>query len=186
VTADGAPGSRSHGVGPAVHLLGFVARRFPRSAERFKKWFVEYLVPVNRAMGIRIVTVSPDSRQVVLRLLHRRRNLNPEGTVHGGVLLALAETVHGVAVLWQFSPSDHRMVSTSSLIEFLAPARGELTTNFHLTPDQRSRIGEELRNTGAVEVELQSGVFDRAGTEVAHLTATYLIRRRSTSISADG
>jgi len=163
---------------PASRLLGLVSRRFPALAERSKKWFVEYLVPVNRAMGIRIVTVSPDSRQVELRLLPRRRNLNPEGTVHGAVMFALAETVHGVAVLWQFSPAEHRMVSTTSRMDFLAAARGELTTRFSLTPELRDRIGEELAETGVCEMELQSSVFDRAGTEVAQLTATYRIRRR--------
>jgi acyl-coenzyme A thioesterase PaaI-like protein len=167
---------------PASRLLGFLSRRLPAFSESLKKWFVEYLVPVNRAMGIRIVTVSPDSRQVVLRLLPRRRNLNPEGTVHGAAMLALAETVHGVAVLWQFSPAEHRMVSTTSRMEFLAAARGELTTRFSLTPELERKISEELEATGFCETELQSSVLDHAGTEVARLTATYRIRRREAPV----
>lgn len=171
---------------PASRLLGLLSRRLPAFSESLKKWFVEYLVPVNRAMGIRIVTVSPDSRQVVLRLLPRRRNLNPEGTVHGAVMFALAETVHGVAVLWQFSPAEHRMVSTVSRMEFLAPARGELTTRFSLTPELQSRIAEELAKNGVWEMELQSTVFDPAGAEVARLTATYRIRRRRETAATEG
>lgn len=168
----------------AAKLLRLVERRAPRLGPRLKKWFVEYLVPANRAMGIRITRVAPDSSEVLLRLPLRRRNFNVGGTVHGGVLLALAETVHGVAVLWQFSPADHRMVSLVSRMEYLAPARGELTVRFSLAEETRRRIEEELSATGVCKVELESSVADTAGTEVAHLTATYRIRRREAAATA--
>ena len=91
--------------------------------ERVKKWGAEHLVPANRAFGIRIAEVVPDSSRVVLRLPPRRRNQNGDGTVHGGVLLAFAETVHGVAVLWPWWPARYSMVTRCARLAFSKPGR---------------------------------------------------------------
>src|SRR5512143_1289363 len=104
-----------------------------------KKWFVEYGVPMNRSIGLRIDRVTPDSHRVAVRLLPRRRNRNVEGTVHRGVITALAESVHGIAVLWQFSPAEHAMVSRELRLEFVWPARGTLTAEFRLEEAVRAR-----------------------------------------------
>jgi len=97
-----------------ANSLTLLERSAPRIAPLLKKWYVEYGVPMNRAIGLCLDEVAADSSRVVVRLPFRRRNLNVDGTVHGGVIAALAETVHGIAVLWQFSPAEHFMVSVGS------------------------------------------------------------------------
>jgi uncharacterized protein (TIGR00369 family) len=161
-----------------AQVLPFAEKRLPRLAPWLKKRFVELAVPANRAVGLRIGEVTADSGLVVVTLPPRRRNENVGGTIHGGVLLALAETVHGIAVLWQFSPARHTMVSKESRIEFVAPARGELSVRFGLDPGTRQRIADELERSGRSEVQLASVVRDAAGHEVARLFATYVVQRR--------
>ncbi len=146
--------------------------------ERVKKWGAEHLVPVNRAFGIRIVDIAPDSSRVVLRLLARRRNQNHDGSVHGGVILAFAETAHGIAVLWQFSPARFSMVTKSAKLTFLNPGRGELMVQFGLDRETRERLLRDLTNDGRSEIELASRVVDGDGNEVADLLAMYVIRAR--------
>jgi uncharacterized protein (TIGR00369 family) len=158
--------------------LTLLERRAPRAAPVLKRWFVEYGVPMNRSMGLRIDEVAPDSSRVVVRLPPRRRNLNVGGTVHGGVIAALAETVHGIAVLWQFPPAEHLMVSRELRVEYLAPGRGTLTTTFGLEQGVRRRIAEELARTGSCDLRLDSEVVDAGGKTVARLAGSYVVRRR--------
>lgn len=152
-------------------------KQFPRVAERAKRFAVERGVPFNRMLGIKLVSVAHDSSDVVLRLPARRGNFNVAGTVHGAAILALAETVHGVAVLWQFSPAEHRMFTKHASLDFIAPAKGELTVSFCLADATRRQIEADLRASGRCEVILHSSVRDGHGRDVAALQATYVIRR---------
>jgi uncharacterized protein (TIGR00369 family) len=160
----------------AVKLLGWL-NRWPRLAQAAKRAVVEHLVPFNRALGIRVAKVAPDSGEVILRLPMKRRNLNVSGTIHGGAILALAETVHGVAVLWQFPPAAHRMFTKRADIQYLAPGRGEIRACFRLEPKIREEIGKALEMQGQAEVTLSSLVTDQENQNIARLTAVYVIRR---------
>ena len=153
---------------------------------RIKRWAAEYLVPANRMLGIRVVYVARDSSSVVLRLPSRRRNQNLDGTVHGGVILALAETAHGIAVLWQFSPRDYSMVTKTAQLSFLAPGRDELTVRFGLGRAVRERIARDLADHRRAEVELTDFVVDAAGRQIAELRATYVIRPRGARVRSSG
>lgn len=66
--------------------------RLPGASFHLRKWFVEFGVPLNRAIGLRIKAVTPDSSRVVLQLPAHRRNMNVGGTIHGGVITAFAES----------------------------------------------------------------------------------------------
>lgn len=159
-------------------LLSTVERFAPGLAFHARTWFVERAVPFNRAIGVQVEEVAPDSSRVVLRLPSRRRNQNFAGTIHGGVTTAFAETVHGVAVLWQFPPARHHMVTRSLRMEFLAPARGTLWVAHRLEAAVRRGIEEELARSGRSEFELECEVKDGGGITVARLRAVYVLRRR--------
>lgn len=164
---------------PLVAVASWLARRAPRWFDLAKRGYANYLaVPANTAMGIRIVEVAADSSRVVIRLKDRRKNQNAAGTVHGGVLFALAETVHGMAVLWQFSPLAHRMFTKTAHLEFLAPGRGELRVEYGLSRALLDRIRRDLAQ-GRAEVRAESCVRDRRGALVAKLSATYVVLRRT-------
>ncbi len=105
--------------------------------------------------------------------------MNVGGTVHGGVITALAETAHGVAVLWRFSPASHSMMSRELRVEFIAPGRGTLQVEFNLDEATRRGIEEELARRGRCDVQLSSEVKDAWGKAVARLTGSYVIKRRS-------
>ena len=159
-------------------MLTYLERRSPRFAEAAKRWFVQRAVPFNRLIGLRIEKIAPDSSEVVLRLPARRGNQNASGTIHGGAIMALAETVHGVAVLWQFAPARHVMFAKESQVQFLTPGRGDLFVRFGLDETMRSRIAAELEATSRCVIELASVVTDRQGAEVARLAASYHLRRK--------
>jgi uncharacterized protein (TIGR00369 family) len=142
------------------------------------RWMIQYAVPFNRSLGIKVVRVGAGAGAVALRLPRRRRNLNVAGTVHGGAILAFAETVHGVAVLSEFSPKTHRMLTREATIEYVAPGRGDLHVSFCLTDLVRSELSAQLQAKGRADVALESAVLDGSGTVIAKLAASYVITRR--------
>lgn len=154
-------------------------RRAPRLLALIKRWYGNYFaVPANTVMGVRIAEVAADSSRVVVRLKNMRKNRNAAGTVHGAAMFALAETVHGTAVLWQFSPLRRRMFTKTAQLEFLAPGRGELFVEYSLERELLDRIGCELAEHGRSEVSAQSCVRDMDGEIVAKLSASYVVLRR--------
>lgn len=157
-----------------------LATRAPRILNLLKRWYGNYIAaPANTVMGIRIAEVAADSSRVVVRLKSRRNNRNAAGTVHGAALFALAETVHGTAVMWQFSPFRHRMFTTKAYLEFLTPGRGELVVDYSMDSELRQRIGRELAEHGRSEISAESCVRDMDGEVVAKLSATYVVLRRT-------
>lgn len=170
---------------PEKSILKFAAwldLRSPALAERSKRWYAGFLVPFNRAVGIRVVAaenVDGDARFAV-RLKDRRSNHNAAGTVHGGAILALAETVHGAAILWRFTPDKHRMFTKSARIDYLTPGCGELFVEYRLSRELRERIESELAALDRAEVAMESIVTDGIGQHVARLNASYVILRRRT------
>ncbi|MBI4912025.1 MAG: PaaI family thioesterase [Acidobacteria bacterium] len=161
---------------PAV-LLKILEARFPTLGPRLRKLFVEYGVPLNRALGIRLDLRGSGPQRTVLHLPRRRRNLNAGGTVHGGVITAFAETAHGVAVLWHFHPAEHRMVTRRLRVDFLAPAWDGLSVDFRFPDAMRKRIQEELEAHGGCDFLLRAEITDRRGTPVATLEGYYRLRR---------
>lgn len=160
-----------------MRFIKLLDKLAPGAANAARRWLIERAVPFNRTLGVEVVRLAPDSSEVVLRLRPRRGNLNVAGTVHGGAILGFAETVHGAVVLLQFPPAQHRMVTRSATIRYVAPARGELRASFAMPAETRSQIECELSSTGRSEPTLQSSVFDQSGTLVAELLASYVIRR---------
>lgn len=148
--------------------------KFERSGF-FKKLFVNYLVPMNRTLGIRLKAMDQD--RTVMTMRGRRKITNYGGTIHGGAIMALAETVHGGAVLNKIGAFENLMVTKSCELTFLKKAKGDLTVSFTLSRDQEAYIKAHLAREGKCEVELLSQVTDSKGDIVAALTGRYHIRQ---------
>lgn len=158
-------------------MLALVDRLPPPVASRLKRWFIRWLVPFNRSLGVRVSGLDADAERFSLAMPSRRRNTNVAGTVHGAAIMALAEAVHGVAVLWHFSPAGHRMYTKEIRMRYLKPARGALRVTFRLDPAVRNDIHAALERDGACDLVLSSVVADRGGTPVARCNATYTVLR---------
>ncbi len=142
----------------------------------FKKIFVQYVVPMNRSLGIKLKSIS--DTETVLSMKRKRKNLNYGGTVHGAAIMALAETVHGMSVLNKIGAFENLMVSKHVDLTFMKKAMGDLEVRFKLGKDREAYILQQLNEKGVCEVELKSTVTDKSGDAVAILAATYHIRQR--------
>lgn len=143
-----------------------------------KKIFVEYRVPTNRRIGIKVAYISADLKSFTLKLPYKRKNTNVGGTVHGSVIMCLAETIHGVAVLWSFDPKQHRMVTRTTKMEFINPGRNDLFVKFTLKDTIISNIKETLATTGNMDLVLESNVTDKSGKLIATLENCYYLSKK--------
>lgn len=146
-----------------------------RNSTLFKKLFVNYIVPMNRTLGIKLKTM--EQNKTVMMMKGRRKISNYSGTIHGGAIMALAETAHGGAVLNRIGAFDNLMVTKNCNIRFLKKAKGDLEVRFELNSEREAYIRSNLRKNGKCEIELASAVTDAQGDTVARLTALYFIKR---------
>ncbi len=143
-----------------------------------KKWFVEFIVPANRRFGIKIISISEDSTTFTLKLPYKRKNFNVGRTVHGAAIMCLAETVHGVAVLWKFDPKYHRMATRMTNLEFIKPGRSDLFVKFRLSKERVEKLDQILSVSGNTDVEFESQVTDSDGNLIAVLKNKYYLGRQ--------
>ena len=141
----------------------------------FKKLFVNYLVPMNRTLGIKLKAM--EDNETVMTMKGRRKITNYGGTIHGGAIMALAETVHGGAVLNKIGAFENLMVTKNCNLKFLKKAKGDLKVHFKFSDENEATIKTHLKENGKCEIELVSAVTDTQGDTVAELTALYHIKR---------
>ena len=83
-------------------------------------------------------------------------------TIHGGLLMTLADSAAAFAIL-TVTGADAKMATTEMSIRFLAPARDRVTA--------RAKILKAGKRMAFCEAEIK----DAGGTLVAHATVTYMI-----------
>jgi uncharacterized protein (TIGR00369 family) len=141
-----------------------------------------YMVPLHRVIGLRVRSLPSATTPVVLYLPFRKRNCNSANTVHGGVILALAESVHGFALafgLWE-QHAGLRVFTKVAQLKYVKKATSDLFVSCTIQPHMLAHISERLHESGKTEVELTSTVTDSSGTPIAELAATYHVSWRRT------
>ncbi len=148
-----------------------------QNSNLFKKLFVNYFVPMNRTLGIKLKAM--ENNETIMTMKGKRKITNYGGTIHGGAIMALAETVHGGAVLNKIGAFENLIVTKNCNLKFLKKAKGDLKVCFKLSDDQEEYIKSHLTKTGKCEIELISMVTDVQGDTVAELKALYHIKNLS-------
>ena len=109
----------------------------------------------NTASGITILSARPDgTAEGVLEV--RQTSFNPHGTVHGGCLYTLADTVAGSAVA---AACGKPCVTAGSSMEFLRPATGAKV----LCSVRPKKLGRTLC-VMQVEITTEAGKIAATGT----------------------
>lgn len=109
--------------------------------------------------GIRVTHVEPGLARGVLRA--GPNSVNPHGMVHGGAMAALADTVGGCCAC----STGSYCVTSSSTLEFLRPAQGDLFCE--ATP---KKLGRQLS-------VIQIVITDTRGKTVATGTFTFFMTK---------
>jgi uncharacterized protein (TIGR00369 family) len=125
--------------------------------------------PAAKLLGREIVSVDPQSGEVTLRFTAREDFANRHGTVQGGMLAAMLDSVSGNAVM-AVLPSHLTAVTTRLDTRFLKPAAlGPIMAT--------ARLVRQDERTAEVQAELT----DSKGVVVATARAELRILTRKTS-----
>jgi uncharacterized protein (TIGR00369 family) len=147
----------------------------------------DHLIPFHRSVGLRLRCLDPRTGTVTLHLPLHRRNYNAANTVHGGVILALAESVHGLAISvgLQQQHQGIRIFTKVAQLRYLKKGTSDLFATCTLAPETIAGVAAKLHAKGVTEVALTSTVTDTSGASIAELAATYHVscRRRTTARS---
>ena len=103
------------------------------------------LYPPFVGAGVRVTHISPDWRELRVRLPLRWYNRNYVGTQFGGSLYTMTDPFLMIMVMKNLGP-DYVVWDRAAEIEFVAPGRGAVTAEFALTDAQLDDI---RANTGA-------------------------------------
>lgn len=138
---------------PGGGLAGYV--------ERWRAGELE-LAPITGLLGIRPVSLGDGAAEVEMSAGERLHNAM--GTLHGGVLLDLADVAMGVAMA-TVAAAGETFSTLSSSIAYLRPVRaGRLTA--------AARVVQRGRTTGHLECEVR----DEEGRPVARVISVCAIR----------
>ncbi len=127
-----------------------------------------------------IEPLSAEGGRAVIRLRPKPAHLNHNGTVNAPILFGLAEVAGAGAVvagMLQEAASSYTVVR-SAHIEYLAPARSDVTATGRITSSVFIKAIEDVTARRPVEVEVPVTISDGAGTRVARASFVIAMRPR--------
>lgn len=127
-------------------------------------------MPLARTLGIR--TDEYSAERVVLALDWAPELCTAGGILHGGVIMALADSAGGACALLNLPPDASATTTIESKTNFLRAVR-DGTVTATSTPLFRGRT----------TIVVETSVLDGAGKLVAKVTQTQMVIRASSSIS---
>jgi acyl-coenzyme A thioesterase PaaI-like protein len=131
------------------------------------------VIPFVRRSGVRLTELEPG--RVVARM-PLKGNVNHIGTMYAGALFTLAEFPGGPLLLATYGMSRFIPIVTDLRMEYVKAAKGPVTIELTLTPDEIERIEAETLATGKAEFELRGELKNRQGEVVARSVALYQMR----------
>ena len=123
--------------------------------------------PFHRWAGLSVIREAPGEVDVALDV--RPDHMNLAGTVHGGMLAAIADTATGLAVRTTLGPGQMQVTGQLN-VHFLSPARGGRILG-------KGRVVK----SGSRMAYAEADVVDEEGALLARASATYFVVRDGSS-----
>jgi acyl-coenzyme A thioesterase PaaI-like protein len=135
------------------------------------RWLMNWYPPY-RFGGVRVLAITPDYRQVTIRVRRAWRNRNANGTVFGGTLYAATDPWHAL-LYWQSLAQRGLRVQAwtkSAQVEFLRPALRHLKGTFGISPEELAAAEAAIRSGQKYECTHLAELVDPDGRLVCRVT----------------
>jgi acyl-coenzyme A thioesterase PaaI-like protein len=123
--------------------------------------------------GLQVVELRPG---YVKCLMPFRNNGNHIGIMYAGALFTVAEVPGGALFLSSFDTSKYFPIVKALNMNFLKPAKSDVTVEISMTMEQIAAIQAEADSKGKAEFVLKGELKDSAGVIVAESHGVYQIR----------
>ncbi|MEJ2590625.1 MAG: DUF4442 domain-containing protein [Candidatus Thiodiazotropha sp.] len=125
-------------------------------------------------LGVRVVELHTDWRQVRILLPLSAENRNPGGSMFGGCIASLADPIPALACHRQFP--EHAVWTRHLQIDFRRPGLTDLELRFELTEASISAIGQDLAERDRSTPCFEFGFYDAQENLVAWVKNRVAIR----------
>lgn len=143
---------------------------------RLLRWRLN-LFPAFWCTGARITHLSPDFRQVRIRLPLSLRTRNYVGTIFGGSMYAAVDPIYMIMLIKNLGP-DYEVWDRAATIRFLRPARQALRASFAVDEEELEAIRRAVRSEGRVDRRYDVELVSAEGTVHAEVEKVVHVRRR--------
>lgn len=138
------------------------------------KSLLEKGIPFVGRTGVKVLELE---RGYVKMTVPLEPNVNHIGTMYAGALFTLAELPGGAIFLSTFDSSRFYPIIKGMEIEFLKPARTDVTVEVRLDSEEAARIQEAANETGKADFSWKSELRDTQGRVVAVCSNHYQLRK---------
>lgn len=128
-------------------------------------------------MRIHILRISPDWREVSVRMKLSLRNQNYVGSHFGGGLFSMTDPFY-MLMLMNVLGGEYLVWDKAANIQFVSPGRGTVFAHFKLTDERLAEIREKTVSGEKFEPTYRINVVDADDNIVAIVDKTIYIRRK--------
>lgn len=136
------------------------------------------LYPPFLFMGVKVLKVTEDFRQLTVRLPLRWYGRNHHSTMFGGFMASLADPMPALLCSKLFPHCDTWTKRMS--ITFLRPGRTDLELRVEITPEQIAAIQKELDETGSATPQFEFFYWDEKNRRIARVKNIVAMKKRKT------
>ncbi|HDS1682557.1 TPA: DUF4442 domain-containing protein [Pseudomonas putida] len=148
-------------------------RRLARRA-RMLRWLLNFYPPYIGA-GIRIQHISPDMRNIKVRMKLTRWNRNYVGTQFGGSLYSMVDPFYMLLLIEQLG-REYIVWDKAASIDFIAPGKSTVYAEFHVDDALLDEIRRQTASGKKYLPRVQVDIRDEAGELVARVDKTLYVR----------
>ncbi len=134
-------------------------------------------VPILAHLGLSVEEARPG--RVLIRLPLKRSNTNANGDLHGGTLLALAETAAAVALGTHPELTAYLQLQKGTHVQYLYAARTDVTAEVRVTSDYVAIVRDGVARNGKARLEIPVPILDGKGRELASITTIFSFKHKS-------
>ena len=127
--------------------------------------------------GIRVTKVTPDFREMEVKMKLKWYNKNYVGTHYGGSVYSMTDPFYMVMLI-QILGNDYIVWDKAAQIDFLKPGKTELCAKFCVTDEVLEDIIAKTNDGSQNLAEFNVDVTDTSGDIVAKIRKTVYIRRK--------
>ncbi|KJK08822.1 MULTISPECIES: DUF4442 domain-containing protein [Pseudomonas] len=148
-------------------------RKLARRA-RMLRWMLN-LYPPYLGAGIRVQSISPDLRQVKVRMGLHWFNRNYVHTQFGGSLYSMVDPFY-MLMLMELLGREYIVWDKAASIDFIAPGKGPVFADLRINDALLAEIREHTAGGKKYLPRLQVDIRDAAGELVAQVDKTLYVR----------
>ncbi len=135
-------------------------------------------------LRIHIMRITPDWREVTIRMKLSIRNKNFVGSHFGGGMFAMADPFYMI-MLMHLLGDEYLVWDSAATIKFVAPGRGTVFAHFKISDEQLAYVRERTAGGEKYEPVFQVDVVDEDGGIVARIDKTIYIRRKAKRVAVN-